>query len=136
MQTFLPYPDFTKSLSCLDYRRLGKQRVEAKQLINALTGVSSGWRNHPAARMWSNNIDALMLYHNVCLHCWEQRGYVNNMPYFSLPEYHAIEVPVWFGRKDFHDSHKSNLLRKAPEYYGPLGWDVPTDLEYVWPNPE
>ena len=33
MQTFLPYPDFVKSAQCLDYRRLGKQRVEAKQIL-------------------------------------------------------------------------------------------------------
>ncbi len=26
MQTFLPYPDFTKSAQCLDNKRLGKQR--------------------------------------------------------------------------------------------------------------
>ena len=28
MQTFLPYPDFKQSAACLDYSRLGKQRVE------------------------------------------------------------------------------------------------------------
>ena len=28
MQTFLPYKDFGKTAKCLDYRRLGKQRVE------------------------------------------------------------------------------------------------------------
>ena len=33
MQTFLPYPDMIKSAKALDYKRLGKQRVEAKQII-------------------------------------------------------------------------------------------------------
>ena len=42
MQTFLPYPDFTQSAKTLDYRRLGKQRVEAWQILNALRGVSKG----------------------------------------------------------------------------------------------
>jgi len=28
VQTFLPYPDFKKSAECLDFRRLGKQRVD------------------------------------------------------------------------------------------------------------
>ena len=36
MQTFLPYSDFIKSAKCLDYRRLGKQRVEAWQIYNTL----------------------------------------------------------------------------------------------------
>jgi len=33
MQTFLPFPDFAESAKCLDNRRLGKQRVEAKQIL-------------------------------------------------------------------------------------------------------
>lgn len=38
MQTFLPYADFSMSAKCLDYRRLGKQRVEAMQILNAIRG--------------------------------------------------------------------------------------------------
>ena len=36
MQTFLPYPDFVKSALVLDYRRLGKQRVEARQILDII----------------------------------------------------------------------------------------------------
>ena len=66
MQTFLPYSSFTQSAQALDYRRLGKQRVEAKQLILALTQPKYGWKNHPAAKnslmpffegFWSDPID-------------------------------------------------------------------------------
>ena len=52
MQTFLPYDDFVLSLDCLDYRRLGKQRVEAMQLLNAMKREKGGWINHPATKMW------------------------------------------------------------------------------------
>ena len=38
MQTFLPYSDFRDSFSVLDNKRLGKQRVEAYQIISAITG--------------------------------------------------------------------------------------------------
>jgi Pyrimidine dimer DNA glycosylase len=38
MQTFLPYSDITESLRVLDDKRLGKQRVETFQIINAITG--------------------------------------------------------------------------------------------------
>ena len=53
MQTFLPYPDFLDSAQCLDYRRLGKQRVEAMQIHNIVSGKRStgGWINHPAVKM-------------------------------------------------------------------------------------
>lgn len=36
MNTFLAYPDFYKSAQCLDYKRLGKQRVETWQIYNIL----------------------------------------------------------------------------------------------------
>ena len=36
MQTFLPHRSFSKSAETLDYRRLGKQRVEAKQILEAI----------------------------------------------------------------------------------------------------
>jgi hypothetical protein len=54
MQTFLPSTSFIQSAKCLDYKRLGKQRVEAKTIINILEGktTSNAWRNHPATKMW------------------------------------------------------------------------------------
>ena len=36
MQTFLPYSNFQKSAEVLDWRRLGKQRVEGMQIINTI----------------------------------------------------------------------------------------------------
>ena len=59
MQTFLPYPDFQKTAQCLDNKRLGKQRVEARQIISTLEGKSNGWRNHPAVKMWKGYEDCL-----------------------------------------------------------------------------
>ena len=82
MQTFLPYSDFQKSLEVLDYRRLGKQRVEAKQILNVLLDrtQTKGWRNHPITKMWSGYEPALQLYHNMCIEEWIRQGYNNNMP--------------------------------------------------------
>lgn len=132
MQTFLPYYYFKLSLQCLDYRRLGKQRVEGRQLVNALEGTSKGWRNHPAAIMWENNIDALKLYTNTCIEEWVSRGYNNNMPLYTVPESPAM--PYWLGDEAFHASHRSNLLRKNPVYYSVFNWTEPHNLPYVWPS--
>lgn len=132
MQTFLPYPDISKSLISLDYRRLGKQRVEARQIYNIITGQakSNAWANHPAVRMWRGYEGALGCYHNICIMEWIRRGYKNTMPLLDLKD---ILFPPWFGDKSFHDSHKSNLLRKDYDYYSQYQWDVPNNLEYVWP---
>jgi len=61
MQTFLPYPDFIDSVKALDYRRLGKQRVEARQILNILleNRKNGGWVNHPCTKMWRGYHDAL-----------------------------------------------------------------------------
>ena len=40
MQTFLPYPSFTRSAAVRDDRRLGQQRVESLQVVRALTGAT------------------------------------------------------------------------------------------------
>src|SRR3954467_10297198 len=52
MQTFLPVADFADSARLLDSPRLGKQRVEALQILRAIELPDYGWVNHPAVLMW------------------------------------------------------------------------------------
>ena len=132
MQTFLPYPNMEKSLQCLDYKRLGKQRVEASQILKALTNPNYGWQHHPAVKMWRGCEGALTLYMNTAIHEWIKRGYNNTMP---IVEIKNIYVPEWWGDPRFHDSHKSSLLRKDFDHYSQFNWDVPLDLPYYWPEP-
>lgn len=133
MQTFLPYPDLLQSVRVLDYRRLGKQRVETFQVLNILLDRTDtkGWRNHPVTRMWSGYEEALKLYQNFTIEEWVKRGYNNSMQFEEL-NYKRITLPPWFGNKEFHRSHRSNLLRKDYEYYSQY-FDEPSDLEYYWP---
>lgn len=124
MQTFLPYPNFEKSLNCLDYRRLGKQRVEAMQLLKGQ------WPNHPASKMWRGYEEALKLYHNLAIKTWIGRGFKNNMSLFDVGD---VVLPPWFGDDRFHAAHRSNLLRKNSEFYSQYGWTEEDNLEYWWP---
>lgn len=130
MQTFLPVADFRASAEMLDYKRLGKQRVEALQLIRAITGVSKGWRNHPAAHMWQHHVTALMQYHDICIDEWVRRGYVNTMLKFNPRCY---TMPPWFGDDAFHATHRSNLLAKDFEFYRKYDWKEEPGLPYLWP---
>jgi hypothetical protein len=139
MQTFLPYSDFVQSAKVLDYRRLGKQRVEAMQLVNSTLKIEAspdtkvGWANHPARTMWSGWLPALKFYHNVVIQEWIDRGYNNNMKMYELPD--TIEMPSWLGEgSPVHISHRSNLLRKDPVYYSQFGWDESPNIEYYWPS--
>lgn len=129
MQTFLPFSDFARSAKCLDMKRLGKQRVEAYQLLKG------SWPNHPASKMWRGYEYALAEYGiAICLE-WIGRGYKDTCLQKILDEQRRFTntgMPVWFGRGDFHRSHRSNLLRKNPEHYSQY-FSEPNDLEYVWP---
>ena len=133
MQTFLPYPDFRTSLACLDSKRLGKQRVEAMQLINALErGGGGAWFNHPACQMWKGCITGLKLYHDIAIRVWCERGFKNTMKEYNGP-CHSLDLPLWLADPAFHASHRSNLLRKDPVHYGQFGWTESHDLPYIWP---
>lgn len=139
MQTFLPYPDFKESASALDYRRLGKQRVETWQLLQALSGERKGWANHPAAKMWTGCETALAMYGLAMCNEWVARGYNDTMTerFLALLEgknLTDVEMPSWLGDQDFHRSHQSNLIRKQQEFYEPQFPGVPADLEYIWPT--
>lgn len=132
MQTFLPYYDFQKSVEVLDYRRLGKQRVETFQVLNILLErtATKGWVNHPVTKMWRGFEEALKLYQNITIAEWVKRGYKNNL-LFEEVIVDELEFPAWLGDEEFHRSHRSNLLRKNFEYYSQY-FDEPTDLEYKW----
>lgn len=133
MQTFLPYPDFQKSIRILDSKRLGKQRVETFQVLNILLKrtETKGWRNHPVTQMWTGYESALQLYQNYTIQEWINRGYKNTMQFENL----IIEarMPKWLGDERLHRSHRSNLLRKDYEYYSKF-FDEDPNLEYYWPK--
>lgn len=132
MQTFLPYPDIYESVKVLDFRRLGKQRVEAFQILNILTNQTQtgGWRNHPATKMWHGYEEALGFYMNSCIDEWKSRGYKNTMKYFATAS--NQKLPAWFGGA-IHSTHRSNLLRKDKQYYSKFNWPEPDNLPYHWP---
>lgn len=140
MQTFLPFPDFYASAECLDRLRLGKQRVEAMQILRTITDQSPAWRHHPAVAMWRGHPQALASYGYAICEVWRARGYFDTaLDWFDAwlcehgEPWHDGMLPPWLGSPAFHASHRSALLRKAPAHYGPLGWTEPPDLPYVWP---
>ena len=136
VQTFLPYADFAACAATLDRQRLGKQRVECLQIINALTNPDAkGWVNHPATRMWRDHLPVLAAYCVAMCDRWIACGYKDTIRDRVLPlaDFDA-PMPSFIGNEAFHSSHRSNLLRKAPEHYGQFGWTDDPNAEYVWPS--
>lgn len=138
MQTFVPYgEDFRRNAQVLDRQRLGKQRVEAFQILRALRGETKGWVNHPATRMWRGHETMLNIYGQTMCQEWIERGYQDNLlDRFKemLPtEPFRLVYPEWLKSNPLIYSHRSNLVRKMPEHYGPIWHWVSPDLPYVWP---
>jgi hypothetical protein len=138
VNTFLPYPDYAKSAKTLDVKRLGKQRVEALQILRANLGLTKGWRFHPAAVMWKGHEGALCIYTLAMCNEWKDLGYEDSvsMQVFELMKdlpASSFKNPWWRGKRLFHLSHQSNLKRKDPVHYQ---FTVQEDLPYQWPTPE
>lgn len=169
MQTFMTSPDWVSTARHLDYRRLGEQRLECKQILAALgyevtpegtlhrtqphslyfevgldpsgqrtTSVcrihaTKGWVNHPCTKMWRGYHEALAEYQRVMIEEWVSRGYNNTM--LRVKPADLFLLPHWYDDERVYASHRSNLLRKAPEHYGKFGWSESSDIPYFFPEP-
>ena len=135
MQTFMPDSDYAGSAKALDNKRLGKQRVEAFQILNALTGKSKGWVNHPATRMWRGYEWQLANYGYAICQEWIARGFVDSLSdHFKqyMADNTACMKPWWVNNRALQLTHQSNLLRKDWDFYSQQ-FRVPDDLPYLWP---
>jgi hypothetical protein len=142
MQTFLISDNPEKTAKILDYRRLGKQRVETIQILNSLLNLNEGkrgWKNHPAVKMWRGYEPYLLkVYLKSIIGEWVDRGYKNEKCAIRYKELYnvlkdkEIVEPEWFS-EEFFNSHKSNLIRKKPDYYRKYWKDIPDNIEYIWP---
>jgi hypothetical protein len=151
MQTFVPYDDYYKIGRSLDNKRLGKQRVEAMQILNCLYKPNR-WQNHPAVRMWRGYHEALKHYQNWIMMAWMERGFKNTMAWAKTrTTFEDFERPWWFGNEDIHRSHRLMLVYKSiGEYlqkekidtfnwYAKQGWHeeyikhVDNFEGYIWP---
>jgi hypothetical protein len=148
VQTFLPFPDFAASAAALDDRRLGKQRVEALQVLRALTWTTYGWKHHPAVRMWAGCPDGIAAYGLAVCAEWTGRGRPDTCaatisadlaaagrpaPRTQAELARLCELPEWLGDERVHHSHRSALVRKDPAFYGPLFPDADPGEDYFWP---
>lgn len=140
MNTFLPYESFEETAKVLDMRRLGKMRVETLQMLNALSGKTQGWANHPATRMWRNSEANLAVYGIYICQEWKRRGYRDTCEEKLLHylqhywDMEHVKKPSWLGNVNFHAAHRSALLFKNFDYYKQFGWAEQPKLDYIWPK--
>lgn len=136
VNTFIPFGSPVQCAKVLDNKRLGKQRVEAYQIINILTNQTktTGWRNHPAVLMWVGYENALCHYYNCIVKEWVRRGFKNQMKLYEVKK--PVQMP-WFVKNKFVNwSYQASLLRKNHEHYKRF-FKVPKkymEYSYIWPS--
>ncbi len=103
------------------------------------TAKAIAWANHPAVKQWIGHDSWLREYRNVCWqYCIDVWGIKTKKRYSESENFDDINDPKpwWLGIQKYHDSHKSKLLQKNPEWYGQFNWEVALDLPYWWPTNE
>jgi hypothetical protein len=99
--------------------------------------------------MWKGYEEALGRYGLTACDVWTERGFGDScaatitadLRTAGIPEirrYHELKaagaLPPWLFDEAVQLSHRSSLLRKEPDHYGPIfPPDTPRDLDYVWP---
>jgi hypothetical protein len=124
----------------LDYRRLGKQRIEALQILQAMLGLVGHYKSQPAAKAWKGCETGLCEYGIECCKVWKERGYVDNtrvrFELIKLQElkWKPLVMPRWIGYEPFHSNQRSRLLYKDPWYYSQFNWVEKPALTYYFPS--
>lgn len=137
MMTFLPLPTYEDSAKALDYRRLGKQRLEVQWLIKTI--IEGKLSRHPLVTMWSSYLGSLIDYGVAICEEWiYARNYSDNilpkiLSYKDKLKGINYELPHWLGNDLLHSSHRGNLLRKDFNFYKTFGWQDSVMLPYYWP---
>lgn len=162
MQTFLLHENHQITARMLDYKRLGKQRLESTQLMDVLLRKAgllvdgkSGWDNHVAVGYWYrendslNFLPALIQYTDVMIAEWINRGYKNTIDTSKWKQIVAENqdkfqlnpnAGLWNEKIDLIiESHRARVLQKDTNYYMAkfLEFDIPVpenweNMEYNW----
>lgn len=135
MITFLPSPDYKECAKILDYKRLGKNRIEAKWVVQVLFGESK-WINHALIRLWEPYRASLIHYCIEICEEWIRRGYNDNqLNYFLDRRETYYVVPNWMTEERLFSSHRTKLITKDPIYYSRFNWEEVPDpnVGYFWP---
>lgn len=144
MQTFLPFESFKESAMSLDRARLGKQRVETLQILQALDKSKNqklekvGWINHPATKMWNGSELSLVEYGIAICDEWIDRGYNDTcrekIGIFETKFSSNKTRPWWLGMDKLHLSHRAMLYSKDPDFYQDFSTSYEVVNEYWWPE--
>lgn len=111
MQVFIVGSPF-ETAKALDKRRLNKQIIECGQILDAISGETKAWINHPCIKMYSNHVKWLEWY--TCCLAYYKDGYkciakeCSDFADKLRPEFHT---------NDYFNQMKRRLFTKNNQHY-------------------
>lgn len=144
MQTFLVSTDFDQVARSLDKKRLNKQLLEGRQILYALAGLSKGWVNHPATKMWRGHELFLHDYLTSIMTECSSRGikvdtnweaievvvsqFTGATQFADTTQFTNCSPPEWYTDLVIADriitSHRAQLFFKDPVHYSDFWVDA------------
>lgn len=119
MQIFIPFKEPVRTAQCLDGRRLNKQIIECRQILDAIKGTGKGWFNHPITHMYKNDCKWLKYYYKTLQHykmfVESRDGHHIVMALSNSRKADAVRPA--FLSDELCDQHKRRLYTKDPEHY-------------------
>ena len=96
----------------LDKKRLNKQIIECQQILDAITGKTKAWVNHPCTIQYREFVQWLYLY-KQCLKYY-RNGCIKYAEFASIK---ANEIKPSFHTSEYFDNMKRRLYTKNHEHY-------------------
>lgn len=156
MQTFLtssdadPQAAIVATFDMLDQARLGKQRVEAYQILLAHEEHTKRnptkyihWMSSPAVHMWAGHLPALAVYGAINCLRWRRLGHADTLlgqfssrrRIYLANDPNAVVWPWWFGHPAMVRTHQTKLYHKGSALWVADQKAPVMNLPYLWPDP-
>lgn len=110
MQVFIVGTPLETAMA-LDQKRLRKQIIECRQILDALNGKTA-WSNHPCVLQYREHKTWLQ-YYTRCLECYSQ-GFPYTPMWYSE---HSFVYRPPFHTQEYFDNMKARLYTKNPQHY-------------------
>lgn len=101
-----------ETAKALDKRRLNKQIIECRQILNAINGKSNAWKNHPCTIQYRDNVNWLIAY----THCLES-FFNNDIHKARIWNLYAMYNKPIFHTQVYFDNMKRRLYTKDHNHY-------------------
>lgn len=121
-----------ETAQALDEKRLRKQIIECRQILDALNGKTKAWRNHPAVVQYEGYKPYLMNYLD-CLQLFA-KGELEQAK--DISDVTDRWFKPLFHTEPYFDSMKRRLYTKDPVHYAQWADLGTSDVNWYWSEEE